>query len=277
MIEQHNAVFYNGADYQQRQDAIAVEVALSIALNGKPFTVTMQTPGRETDLARGLLFTEGVVATTAQAPQVQVLEKNSNGYITALNVSVAAEHITKDISGTRNLISASSCGMCGKTSVDDAKTLVSNHTLLDGELVGAMFDQVAAAQEDFKLAGGTHAAGAFNAQGKLIALAEDIGRHNAVDKVIGFLLNKGLLSEAICLTVSGRVSYEIVNKARAAGIPFLAAVSAPSSLAIEKAQEAGITLLAFCRGTKFTIYTHPQQVSNTSLAAASDKEKKHVG
>lgn len=270
MIEQHKAVFYNGADYQQREDAIAVEVALSIALNGTPFTVTMQTPGRELDLARGLLFTEGVVTDTSLKPQMQVLEKTNKGHITALNVVLPSDCIVKDVSGTRNLVSTSSCGMCGKTSVDETKTQVNNQTLLDGRLVAGMFEQVAAAQNDFKQAGGTHAAGAFNSNGQLIALAEDIGRHNAVDKVIGYLLNNDLLQKASCLTVSGRVSYEIVNKARAAGIPFLAAVSAPSNLAIEKAEEAGITLMAFCRGTKFTIYTHPHQVSNASTALAAE-------
>jgi FdhD protein len=119
---------------------------------------------------------------------------------------------------------------------------------------------VSTEQENFQKSGGTHAAGAFTINGEMLNMQEDIGRHNAVDKVIGYLLNNDLLDKAKCLTVSGRISYEIVNKAKMAGIPFLASVSAPSTLAVDYAQEAGITLMAFCRNNKFTIYSNPQQV-----------------
>lgn len=260
MVDRYKAVFFDGSGFLSREDAIAVEVPLSIAVNGTPFTITMQTPGRESDLARGLLFTEGVITDTREQPKILITGKNPEGHISSVNVSVPPALIAKDFANTRNVISASSCGICGKTSVDDENIPVQNSALLNGELVSKMFEAVAAVQEDFKQAGGTHAAGAFDIEGRLLAVSEDIGRHNAVDKVIGHLLNNQLLPQAKCLTVSGRVSYEIVNKTRAAGIPFLAAVSAPSSLAIEKAQEAGITLMAFCRNNKFTIYSNPQQV-----------------
>lgn len=260
MIDRYKAVFFDGSAFTGREDAIAVEVPLSIAVNGSPFSVTMQTPGRENDLARGLLFTEGIITDTLDQPKISISGKNAEGHITSVNVSVPPELVMKDFANTRNVISASSCGICGKTSVDDESKPVVNSAVLRGAVVPHMFEAVAAVQEDFKQAGGTHAAGAFDINGQLLAVSEDIGRHNAVDKVIGHLLNKQLLPQAKCLTVSGRVSYEIVNKCRAAGIPFLAAVSAPSSLAIDKAQEAGITLMAFCRNNKFTIYSNPQQV-----------------
>lgn len=261
MIDRYKGVFFNGTEFSSLEDSISVEVALSIAVNGVPFTVTMQTPGNEIDLARGLLFTENIISDQNTQPIIEVLTKNEEGHITSVNVKVPKDLVMKDFANTRNVISASSCGICGKTSLDDLEMEnVKNTELLKADLIPHMFDQVSAGQKDFKLSGGTHAAGAFDIHGKMLTLQEDIGRHNAVDKVIGYLLNHNLLHTAKCITVSGRISYEIVNKTKAAGIPFLAAVSAPSSLAIDNAQESGITLMAFCRNNKYTIYSNPQQV-----------------
>lgn len=278
MINRYKAVFYNGTEPSSQEDTISIEVALSIAVNGHPFTVTMQTPGNEKDLARGLLFTEGIVTSQSIQPEIKITGKNSEGHITSLNVIVPPELVLKDFANTRNVISASSCGVCGKTSLDECNESVINSDILQGEIVPKLFEKVAEEQKDFKLSGGTHAAGGFTIDGKMLTLQEDIGRHNAVDKVIGYLLNNHLLQQTKCLTVSGRISFEIVNKTRMAGIPFLAAVSAPSSLAIDKAQESGITLMAFCRNNKFTIYSNPQQVAfgNKAMSAAEVKLNQHV-
>jgi FdhD protein len=279
MIDRYKAVFYNGKEFSNLEDSISVEVALSIAVNEVPFTVTMQTPGNEAELARGLLFTEGIITDRNIKPEVEVTTKNEEGFITSVNVKVPADFVIKDFANTRNVISASSCGICGKTSLDDIEGKpLNNSEILLGDLVPKMFEKVSQGQKNFQLSGGTHAAGAFTIDGVMLTLQEDIGRHNAVDKVIGYLLNNGLLDKAKCLTVSGRISFEIVSKTKAAGIPFLAAVSAPSSLAIDNAQESGITLMAFCRNDKYTIYSNPQQVAlgNQHFVSGKVKQKNDV-
>jgi FdhD protein len=278
-IEFYNSIFFDGKAFSNTEDAISVEVALSIAVNEIPFTVTMQTPGSETDLARGVLFTENIFREQNFTPVVNVINKNEDGNITSVNVQVPSELILHDFSGTRNIISSSSCGVCGKTSLTDLECVsVVNSAVLNPKLVPQMFQLVSDNQKDFQQSGGTHAAGAFTIEGELLVIQEDIGRHNAVDKVIGYLINHQLLDQVKCLTVSGRISYEIVNKAKSAGIPFLAAVSAPSSLAIDNAQDSGITLMAFCRNTKFTIYSNPQQVAidNDQLITGKVKVKSDV-
>jgi FdhD protein len=259
-IELYNGVLYNGNTFSKLEDVISVEVPLSIAVNGIPFTVTMQTPGNEKELVRGLLFGENVFRSQKVQPKIDVLDINKAGHITAVNVVIPSDLILKDFAGTRNVISSSSCGVCGKTSLEEECISISNSEVLKAEFIPQMFEQVSVGQETFHKSGGTHAAGVFTIDGKMIVLQEDIGRHNAVDKVIGYLINNNLLHKAKCITVSGRISYEIVSKIKSAGIPFLAAVSAPSSLAIDNAQEAGITLMAFCRNNKFTIYSNPQMV-----------------
>lgn len=271
-IEFYNGKFYNGEEFSKVEDPISIEVALSIAVNEIPFTVTMQTPGNETDLARGLLFTETIFVDQNYKPQIEVKSKNSKGDITSVNVLIPSELIIKDFAGARNVISSSSCGICGKTSLDpDADQHIDNNEKLNAELVPRMFEQVNEGQQNFQKSGGTHAAGAFTIDGILLTLQEDIGRHNAVDKVIGYLINNNLLNKAKCITVSGRISYEIVSKIKCAGIPFLAAVSAPSTLAIDNAQEAGISLMAFCRNNKFTIYSNPNQIVIGEHRTTSEK------
>ena len=279
MIDHYKGVLYNGKIFSVLEDAISIEVALNIAVNGKAFTITMQTPGNEKELARGLLFTEGIITNLDHEPKISVTEKNAEGYVTAVNVIVPPELVVKDFANTRNLISGSSCGVCGKTELDDSSNqTIKNSAILKAEVVPTLFEKISLGQKNFQLSGGTHAAGAFTIDGEMITLQEDIGRHNAVDKVIGFLINNKLLNKAKCLTVSGRISYEIVSKIKAAGIPFLAAVSAPSSLAIDNAREAGITLMAFCRNTKFTVYSHPEQIAMGDFKFTSGKVKtiKHV-
>lgn len=260
-VKQYKGIFYNDKKFSEVEDFLAVEVPLSIAVNDIPFTVTMQTPGNEFELARGLLFTENIINAPSKDLIFYVTETDSQGFITSINVIAAPELILTDFAGNRNVISSSSCGICGKTSLDDLDcTSVVNTAILEPSVVPMLFDKVSAEQKNFQQSGGTHAAGAFTIDGELLNVQEDIGRHNAVDKVIGYLLNNNRLDKVKCLTVSGRISYEIVNKAKMAGIPFLASVSAPSTLAVDFAQESGITLMAFCRNNKFTIYSNPHQV-----------------
>ncbi|TSA49123.1 MAG: formate dehydrogenase accessory sulfurtransferase FdhD [Sphingobacteriales bacterium] len=262
-IEQYNGLFFNEGKFSQVEDILAVEVALSIAVNEVPFTVTMQTPGNEMELVRGLLFSEKIFQSLTEHPIIDILEKNEEGFISAVNVKIPPELILKDFAGTRNVISASSCGVCGKTELDELGTdKVLNSDILNPSLVKMMFEKVSAQQKTFQQSGGTHAAGAFTIDGELLTIMEDIGRHNAVDKVIGYLVNNNILDKAKLITVSGRVSYEIVSKTKSAGIPFLASVSAPSSLAVDSAEAAGISLMAFCRNNKFTVYSNPAQVAN---------------
>jgi len=269
----YKGLFYNDQKFSDVEDFLVVEVALSIAVNSVPFTVTMQTPGSELELARGLLFTEKIYQSTTEHPEIKVIGYNEHGFINALNV-IAPEHlILKDFAGNRNVISSSSCGVCGKTELDDlGSTLLAPSEQLHPSLVEQMFDMVSEKQKAFQQSGGTHAAGAFTVDGKMLCVQEDIGRHNAVDKVIGYLVQNNLLQQAECLTVSGRISYEIVSKAIEAGIPFLASVSAPSSLAVDSAQEAGITLMAFCRKNKLTVYSNPHQIlTNQELLVVGKK------
>ncbi|MEP6795740.1 MAG: formate dehydrogenase accessory sulfurtransferase FdhD [Saprospiraceae bacterium] len=276
-VERYNGIFYNEGKFSQVEDILAIEVPLAIAINDIPFTVTMQTPGNEKDLVRGLLYSENVFRSLIEDPAIEITGVNEEGFISSVNVKTSPALILKDFAGTRNVISASSCGICGKTSLDESNDeQVSNHEILDPSLVSMMFDQVSSKQKSFQQSGGTHAAGAFTIDGELLTVQEDIGRHNAVDKVIGYLVNHRLLDKVKCMTVSGRVSYEIVNKAKAAGIPFIAAVSAPSSLAVDYAEEGGISLMAFCRNKKLTVYSHHMQVANEPEGMMTGPVNQHL-
>lgn len=260
-VKKYEGLFYNNQKFSIVEDVLAVEVALQIAVNGFPFSVTMQTPGNEKQLALGLLFTEKIIQTTIENIEIDSIGKNEEGYVNAVNVKIAPHHVLKDFAGNRNVISSSSCGVCGKTALDDFQEMkTTNKSILDAALIEKMFYIVDENQKMFQQSGGTHAAGAFTIDGQMLCIHEDIGRHNAVDKVIGSLIQNNILHEVKCLTVSGRISYEIVNKANEAGIPFLASVSAPSSMAVDMAKKSGITLMAFCRKNKLTIYSNSDQV-----------------
>lgn len=266
-IRKYNGLFFNNGKFSEVKDVLSVEIGLSISINGTPFTVTMQTPGQEKDLVRGLLFSESIYRDLEIHPEMKVTEFDDDAYITAINLSIPEEKILKEFAGSRNVMSASSCGLCGKTSFDDDTPIVLQHDdQMDPEVIGAMFDQMSEKQKSFILSGGTHAAGAFTLDGKMLSIREDIGRHNAVDKVIGDLIYNGKLDQARCLTVSGRISYEIVSKAISAGIPYLASVSAPSTRAVDMAQESGMTLMAFCRNNKLTVYSNTGNVRQEEKA-----------
>lgn len=241
---------------------MVVEESLLINVNYKPFTLTMRSPGSEEELVRGLLFTENIIEINTPF-KYQVTEKKK-GIITAVNVEVEEKFIKTDLLDKRNLLSVSSCGICGKLELNDLvegqKPMRTKHSLKMNNL-HAMFDEMDKNQFVYQKTGATHSAAVFNKDHQLLACFEDIGRHNAVDKVIGYLLLNNKIQEAVYMTYSGRVSYEIITKIFVAGIPFLAAVSAPSSLAVDLSNELGITLLAFCRGDKATCYANPERIS----------------
>lgn len=262
----YDGLFWRDGQYAAVTDTLAVEVGLRIAINSIPYTVTMHTPGYEKDLVRGLLHAENIYRHPGPHPPVEVTDITDEGYISAVNAQIPDTLVLKDFAGTRNVISASSCGLCGKISLeDDSAVAIRRPVVITPETIGIMFECMREGQASFAQSGGTHAAGLFTPDGTLLSLREDIGRHNAVDKAIGDLLHRGLLDQATCLTVSGRISFEIVSKARAAGIPILASVSAPSSLAVETAYACGMTLLAFCRQGKLTAYTHPEPLAGANL------------
>ncbi len=263
---------YEGKKFEQQAidkivDALTIEEALQININDKPFTVSMRTPGDDASLVRGLLHSEGIINDTGFVPDVILKKENEKGIVTIVNLSIPKKKLGEGYSNSRSLLSVSSCGICGKTELSDlsfiGKTLDDTEKL-DVGLLPQLFERMNTLQSDFKSSGGTHAAAAFTIKGELLCVMEDIGRHNAVDKVIGKLITSEKLKEAKIVTVSGRISYEIVVKCFKAKIPFLAAVSAPSSLAVDYAKELGITLFAFCRDERATCYANPQRTKTTT-------------
>lgn len=247
----------------QTEENLAAEAPLQITVNRLPFTVTMRTPGSDARLACGLLFTEGLIRSHADITEMTMAENN-------VHVRIAPEILDTERLGRRRLISAAACGVCGKTELCDLhipENPLTTEWVLDPGLLAGMQAQVRQSQRLFAETGGVHAAAAFTIQGKMLAVFEDIGRHNAVDKTVGFLLSENLLNETALLFVSGRVSYEIVTKTHRAGIPFLAAVSAVSDMAAEMCVQLGITLLGFCREQRATAYAHAERLVS---------EKKHA-
>ena len=234
----------SGDDTVIRPETVAVEEPLEIRLNGTPITVTMRTPGSDVELAQGFLLTEGVIAARDDVLTVRYCRGSGDDGLNTYNVldvTLARDVPTPDLDVTRNFYTTSSCGVCGKASLDAVK-LISRHgpgddpAAVAADTLTAMPEQLRASQRVFASTGGLHAAGIFTAAGDLLVLREDIGRHNAVDKVIGWALREGRLPLTGCvLLVSGRASFELTQKALMAGVPVLAAVSAPSSLAVELA------------------------------------------
>lgn len=245
------------------QDALAVEAPLEIRVNTEPFTVTMRTPGMDRELTRGILHTEGLLADPTLTPDMKEVPQGERRPA-AVAVTVPEDQLTRDFRHERTVLSTSSCGLCGKREFESASTgdcpiRLRQRGPLEPVRVGKYLSEMRKGQHLFDRTGGVHAAAVFDTGGAMIALAEDIGRHNAVDKVVGALLLDGNLGGGETLLVSGRVSYEIVFKAWRAGFPVVLAVSAPSSLAVETAARLGMTLAAFCRGDRLTIYTQPEE------------------
>lgn len=252
-------------------DSLSVEKPLQICINSVPFTITMRTPGSDADLIRGLLHSEDVVNDLKFNPKMVELKSEEKRITDSVDLIIPEKYLGLGYTNSRSLLSVSSCGICGNTKMpelDCQVTLNQSGRPLSQGLIASLFEQMKLHQQDFEQSGGTHAAAAFDGKGNLLAVREDIGRHNAVDKVIGRLVLHNELSEAQVLTVSGRISYEIAIKAFKAGIPVLAAVSAPSSLAVDYAKELGITLIGFCRANRFTCYANPQRINHLSCISS---------
>ncbi|WP_043724306.1 formate dehydrogenase accessory sulfurtransferase FdhD [Kutzneria sp. 744] len=252
-----------------RPDTLAAEEPLEIRVGGQPLSVTMRTPGHDFDLAAGFLVSEGVIGQTDELNAIRYCAgatvDNGNTY-NVLDVSLAPGVPPPDPSVERNFYTTSSCGLCGKASLDAVRatsrwSVEFDELKVDIDTVTTMPDTLRTAQLVFDRTGGLHAAGLFTRDGRLLCLREDVGRHNAVDKVIGWALRDNRLPlSGTVLMVSGRASFELVQKAVMAGIPVLAAVSAPSSLAVELAAEMGLTLIGFLRGTSMNVYTGSQRL-----------------
>ncbi|MEU2234869.1 formate dehydrogenase accessory sulfurtransferase FdhD [Streptomyces vietnamensis] len=258
-----------------RPDTLAAEEPMEIRVGGRPLTVTMRTPGDDFDLAAGFLVSEGVVHAAGDVAGIRycagATSDGGNTY-NVVDVVLAPGVAAPDASLERNFYTTSSCGLCGKASLDAVRTTaawsVAEDPLRVGpEVLTALPDRLRAAQKVFDSTGGLHAAGLFSAEGELLCLREDVGRHNAVDKVVGHALRSGLLPlRGTVLMVSGRASFELVQKAVMAGIPMLAAVSAPSSLAVDLAAESGLTLVGFLRGTSMNVYCGDDRLGAGSAA-----------
>ncbi|WP_046503650.1 formate dehydrogenase accessory sulfurtransferase FdhD [Streptomyces odonnellii] len=254
-----------------RPDTLVAEEPLEIRLNGKPLAITMRTPGDDFALAAGFLVSEGVLASNADVRSIVYCAgakaDGSNTY-NVVDVQLAPGVPVPDITLERNVYTTSSCGLCGKASLDAVRTTArfpigdDPRLRVEPELLADLPDRLRAAQQVFDRTGGLHAAALFTEAGEMLDVREDVGRHNAVDKLVGRALRQDLLplSRAILL-VSGRASFELAQKAVMAGIPVLAAVSAPSSLAVDLAAETGLTLVGFLRGSSMNVYAGDERIA----------------
>jgi FdhD protein len=258
-----------GREAAATSDVAAAEEPLEIRLDGHAFVVTMRTPGADADLAAGFLLSEQIVRVADDIADIRPCTIDDNVLYVTLTGD-AAMRAAEAMTSRRHVTATSACGVCGRRSIDDLLNIdgppnnarkVESAIRIGRRTIEGLPDALRAAQRAFDQTGGLHAAGLFDADGTLIRIAEDVGRHNAVDKVLGAELRGGglPLSDRI-LFVSGRTSFEILQKAVMAGVAVVAAVSAPSSLAIDLAREANVTLLGFVRGSGFNIYAARERV-----------------
>jgi len=251
---------------EHRADLLAVEEPLEIRVDGEPLTVTMRTPGDDIDLTVGFLYTEGLLGSLDEVHEIRMCDQNVAA-VTAKPGRVLRYQQADAPGAARNFLMTSACGACGKDSIEairvrSAFDVAADPVRVSPAVLAALPDRLAGAQRVFSRTGGLHAAGLFTRDGTLLALREDVGRHNAVDKVAGWALRSGLLPLAgHILLVSGRASFELAQKAIMIGVPVLAAVSAPSSLAAELAADGGLTLVGFLRGTTMNVYAGAHRVS----------------
>lgn len=259
----------------QKEDILAIEEPLEIRLAyfkgneilQKALSVTMRTPGNDVDLAIGFLLSEGIIQEKSDIIKSEYLPHKSNDSRENRLLIGLAKNVDFDFKKLeRHFYTSSSCGVCGKSSIESVEQvcdiqLSENQFTIPSKVILALPSILRKSQKLFEDTGGIHAAGLFDTEGNLVLLREDVGRHNAVDKVIGAALQKGLFPlEKYILQVSGRTSFELVQKAFMAGIPMLSAVGAPSSLAVELARENGMTLLGFVRGKRFNIYAGGERI-----------------
>ncbi|WP_221584341.1 formate dehydrogenase accessory sulfurtransferase FdhD [Microbacterium sp. G2-8] len=272
-----------GQDPRRRPDTLAVEEPLEIRVGGDPLSVTMRTPGHDVELATGFLLSEGIVRTGADVQQAihcggPATGGQENTY-NVLDVTLAPGVAAPTPDMARNVYMTSSCGVCGKASIDAVRTesahpVADDPLIVDAALLTTFPDVLREHQAAFEKTGGLHAAALFDGStGELLVVREDVGRHNAVDKVVGWAAMNDRLPLAGCvLMVSGRVAFELAQKSIMAGAPMIAAVSAPSSLAVDLADEAGLTLVGFLRGESMNVYAGERRVRASSPA---DRQPAH--
>ncbi|MEU9996973.1 formate dehydrogenase accessory sulfurtransferase FdhD [Streptomyces sp. NPDC050848] len=277
VTERRRVIRIRGAAVNERPDTLVAEEPLEIRLNGRPLAITMRTPGDDFALAAGFLVSEGVLGAASDVRNIVYCagakDDGTNTY-NVVDVQLAPGVPVPDITLERNVYTTSSCGLCGKASLDAVRTTArfpiadAPPVLLTPELLARLPDRLRAAQRVFDRTGGLHAAALFSEEGELLDVREDVGRHNAVDKLVGRALTDGRLplSRAVLL-VSGRASFELAQKAVTAGIPVLAAVSAPSSLAVDLAAETGLTLIGFLRGQDMNVYAGEHRIALGAAAA----------
>ena len=257
---------WRASSFTNGRDLLAVEEPLEIRLAGRRFTVTMRTPGHDEELVAGFLFAEGFVSAANEIGEIRRV-RGSSGKPEANVIDVILNVPVEDLRERlqRNFAVTSSCGLCGKTSIEAIERRIAPlscaNTGIEASVLMGLSAKMRSEQTIFADTGGVHAAALFDRSGALHVLREDIGRHNAVDKLVGWAMDRSRLPLGDSLVmVSGRLSFEIVQKVAAAGAPLLAAVSAPSSLAVGLADQVGITLLGFLRDGAFNVYTHPERV-----------------
>lgn len=258
-----------------RPDTLTVEEPLEIRVDGRPLTVTMRTPGHDIELVHGFLVSEGIIRSRDDIMAARYCEgavvsdetgHEQNTY-NVLNVNLAPGVAAPAEELTRNFFTSSACGVCGKASIEQLRAETTWQVREDplrvsAAVVAGLPDLLRDEQRSFAKTGGLHAAGLFTPDGEALVVREDVGRHNAVDKVVGWaLLEAKLPASGLVLMVSGRASFELTQKSLMAGIPCLAAVSAPSSLAVEAAEDAGMTLIGFVRGGRLNVYAGPDRVT----------------
>jgi len=270
MIERHTITRYEHGKTRPVEDELVGEQPLEIRVRGKAVAVTMRTPGQgkaadreDAELAAGFLLSEAVIRSADEVVRIEPCAHEHAGNI--VNVYLHADVEVDFDQLTRNVFSSSSCGVCGKASIEalyHQYPPIRSELRIDAGVLTGLPDALRQGQACFDRTGALHAAGLFTAYGKPAVIREDVGRHNAVDKVLGHaLFNRMMPLNTHVLMVSGRVSFEIVQKALAGGVPVIAAVSAPSSLAVELAEDAGITLLGFVRDGRMNIYTGGDRVT----------------
>lgn len=261
---------WNDGTVRPFNDYLVAEEPLEIRIGTTPVSVTMRTPGNDLELAVGFLYTEGIITSRSQISAVQAEADARQNGANRVRVDLVSSCPLDPESVRRNFYAASSCGVCGKASIDSVRShqlrsLPENWTI-DPEMLCLLPEKLRAAQKIFEKTGALHAAGLFTLEGELLALREDVGRHNAVDKIVGWALADDRVPlHNTLLMVSGRAGFEVVQKAIAAGIPLLASVSAPSDLAVNLAREFNMTLLGFLRGRRFVIYSGAKRIASTDL------------
>jgi FdhD protein len=244
-------------------DDVVMEEPLEVRVNGDSLSVTMRTPGDDFDLAVGLLWTEAVIQSRGEIGTIAYCPDEEEPELKNI-VNVTLVDASRRIESSRRLWSNSSCGLCGKATLDSIRQTcrpVTSRIVVSTQLLFSLPGRLREAQANFERTGGIHAVGLFDAQGSLLVLREDIGRHNALDKVLGAALLGGLSLDDTVLMVSGRLGFEIAQKALVGGIPVVASISAASSLAIELATDFGMTTIGFLRGRSMNVYSHAERIN----------------